>query len=163
MYMEAIAPLAALLEKTDDENFTIKEAIPMVQSAIWLLGDAMQHHSSLRRKAIMQHLNPQLQTLMKDADFKGSQPLLFGEEWGEGQRKNGSSCSTEEGCGLTWTQRETDMFSEKPPSEKHMGSPGWQEKALRPHLQAKEGARSKDFPRKVLTRHLKCINSSCVN
>ena len=29
----------------------------------------------------MQHLNPQLQT--KDADFKGSQPLLFGENFGE--------------------------------------------------------------------------------
>jgi len=31
----------------------------------------------------MQHLNPQLQTLMKDVDFKGSQPLLFGEDFGE--------------------------------------------------------------------------------
>ena len=31
MYMEAVAPLAALLEQTDDENFTIREAIPMVQ------------------------------------------------------------------------------------------------------------------------------------
>ena len=83
MYMEAIAPLAALLENTAEETFTIKEAIPMVQSAIQLLGDAAQHHSSLRRKAIMQHLNPQLQTLMKDEDFKESQPLLFGENFGE--------------------------------------------------------------------------------
>jgi len=40
MYMEAMAPLAALLESTDDENFTIKEAIPMVQSAVRLLEDA---------------------------------------------------------------------------------------------------------------------------
>jgi len=31
----------------------------------------------------MQHLNPQLQTLMKDVDFKGSQLLLFGEDFGE--------------------------------------------------------------------------------
>ena len=79
MYMEAMAPLAA----TDDDNFTIKEAISMVHSAVRLLGDATQYHSSLRRKAIMQHLNPQLQTLMKDVDFKGSQPLLFGEDFGE--------------------------------------------------------------------------------
>ena len=83
MYMEAVAPLAALLENTDDDKFTIKEAIPMVQSAIRLLGDATQHQSSMRRKAIMQHLNPQLQTLMKDVDFKGTQPLLFGEDFGE--------------------------------------------------------------------------------
>ena len=83
MYMEAIVPLAALLESTDDENFTIKEATPMVQAGIQLLGDATQHHSSLRRKAIMEHLNPQLQTQMKDKDFKRSQPLLFGEDFGE--------------------------------------------------------------------------------
>ena len=73
MYMEAIAPLAALLE----------DAIPMVQSAIMLLGDAAQHHTSLRRKAILQYLNPQLQALMKDADFKQSQPFLFGEDFGD--------------------------------------------------------------------------------
>jgi len=34
IYMEAIVPLAALLESTDDENFIIKEATPMVQAAI---------------------------------------------------------------------------------------------------------------------------------
>ena len=42
----------------------------MVQSAIWLLGDATQHQLAMRRKAIMQHLDLQLQTLMKDVDFK---------------------------------------------------------------------------------------------
>ena len=78
--MEAIALLTALLENTDDESFTLKEAIPTIQLAIQLLGDAAQHHSSQRRKAIMQYLNPQLQTLMKDEDFKESQPLLFGED-----------------------------------------------------------------------------------
>ena len=74
MYMKVVVPLTALLENTGDESFTLKEAIPMIQSAIQLLGDAAQHHSSQRRKAIMQHLNPQLQILMKDEDFKGSQP-----------------------------------------------------------------------------------------
>ena len=83
MYMEAVAPLTALLENADDESFTLKEAIPMIQLAIQLLGDVAQHHSSQRRKAIIQHLNPQLQTLMKDEDFKESQPLLFGEDFGE--------------------------------------------------------------------------------
>lgn len=83
MYMEALAPLAACLEKASDDQFTIREAIPMIQSAIMLLGDAAQHHSSLRRKAIMKHLNPQLQALMKEADFKGAQPRLFGEDFGE--------------------------------------------------------------------------------
>ena len=58
--MEGVALLAALLKHTDDENFTIREVIPMVQSAIRLLGDATQHQSAMRRKAIMQHLNLQL-------------------------------------------------------------------------------------------------------
>jgi len=31
----------------------------------------------------MKHLNPQLQSLMKDSDFKGAQPFLFGEDFGE--------------------------------------------------------------------------------
>jgi len=83
MYMEAIALLAACMEKAGDPQFTIREAIPMIQSAIMLLGDAAQHHSSLQRKAVMKHLNPQLQSLMKELDFKGSQPLLFGEDFGE--------------------------------------------------------------------------------
>ena len=53
---QKMSPLAALLEQTDNENFTIRDAIPMVQSAIRLLGDATQHQSAMRRKAIMQHL-----------------------------------------------------------------------------------------------------------
>ena len=47
--MEAVASLAALLEHTDDENFTIREAIPMLQSAILLLGDATRHQLAMRR------------------------------------------------------------------------------------------------------------------
>ena len=54
MYTETMAPLATLLENMDDENFTIKEAIPMVVSH----STATKHHSSLRRKVIMQHFNP---------------------------------------------------------------------------------------------------------
>ena len=44
-----------------------------------------------------------------------------------------------------------------------MGPPGWQDQTLRPQLQAKEGPRSKDLSRKVLTRHFECINTSCVS
>jgi len=46
MHMEAMAPPAALPMM----------AINKVQSAVRLLGDATQYHSSLRRKAITQHL-----------------------------------------------------------------------------------------------------------
>ena len=83
MYMEAMIPLVSCLEQAGDDEFTLKEAIPMIQSALVLLGDAAQHQSSLRRKEVMNHLNPQLQSLMKDSDFKGVQPILFGEDFGE--------------------------------------------------------------------------------
>jgi len=45
MYMEAMVPLVSLLDQTDRENFTLKEAIPMIKSAIVLLG--MQFRTSL--------------------------------------------------------------------------------------------------------------------
>ena len=32
MYIKAVAPLVPLLENTDDDNFIIKEAIPMVHA-----------------------------------------------------------------------------------------------------------------------------------
>jgi len=46
------------------------------------MGDASQHQSSLRRKKLMDHLNPQLKGLMKDKDFMTAQPFLFGEDFG---------------------------------------------------------------------------------
>jgi len=82
MYMEVLVPLVLLLDQADREDFTLKEAIPMIQSAIMLLGDAVQHQSSLRRTELMKHLN-RLQSLMKDSDFKGAQPFIFGEDFGE--------------------------------------------------------------------------------
>jgi len=77
MYMEVMVPLVSLLDQADREDFTLKEAISMIQSAIVLLGDAVQHQSSLRRTELIKHLNPQLQSLMKDLDFKGAQPFCL--------------------------------------------------------------------------------------
>ena len=51
--MEAMVPLASLLDQADKKDFTLKEAIPMIQSAIVLLGDAVQHQSSLSRTELM--------------------------------------------------------------------------------------------------------------
>ena len=39
--------------------------------------------SSSRKKEVMKHLNPQLQTVMKDSDFKAAELFLFGEEFEE--------------------------------------------------------------------------------
>jgi len=64
--MEAMAPLVSCLEQADGEEFTLKEAIPMITPG------APRECSSapvlLARKELMKHLNPQLQSLMKDSD-----------------------------------------------------------------------------------------------
>ena len=44
-----------------------------------------------------------------------------------------------------------------------MGPPGWQDKTVQPYVQGKEKLRSQDLTRKVLTRHFKFVNTSCVN
>ena len=138
MYMEAMAPLAALLESTDDENFTIKEAIPMVQSAVRLLGDATQHHSSLRRKAIMQHLNPQLQTLMKDVDFKGSQPLLFGDDFGEKAKSRMEAAAALRKVVNPTAPKRKSGFQKSHPQKTTWGHQGGKTKQYSPMYKAKK-------------------------
>ena len=83
MWLEATTPLAALLEKTDNSSFSITDAIPMIQSALMLMGDASQYQASLRTKTLLQHLNPELKSLMSDKDFSKAHTLLFGEDFGE--------------------------------------------------------------------------------
>ena len=83
LWMEATGPLTVCLEKAHEGGLTVQDAIPMIQSALLLMGDAAQNHAALRRKAVLQHLNPQLQLLMKESEFKGAQPYLFGENFAE--------------------------------------------------------------------------------
>ena len=67
----------------DDGEFTVQDDAPMIQASLLLMGDAAQNHAALRRKAVLQHLNPQLQPLMKESDFKGAQPYLLEENFAE--------------------------------------------------------------------------------
>ena len=83
LWMKATGPLTACLEKAHDGELTVQDAIPMIQAAVWLMGDAAQNHAALRRKAVLQYLNPQLQPLMKESNFKGAQPYLLGENFAE--------------------------------------------------------------------------------
>lgn len=83
MWIEVTIPLAACLEKAHKGDFSATEAILMIQAALILMGDASQHQSSIRRKMLMQHFNPQLKGLMNDSDFGKTQPFLFGENFGE--------------------------------------------------------------------------------
>ena len=83
MWLQAMGPLAAALEKASEGTLTLPEVVPMIQSSLMLMADASQHQSSIRRQTLLQHCNPQLKKLMKDRDFKDSQPYLFGEDFGQ--------------------------------------------------------------------------------
>ena len=57
-------------------------SIPVLQTALMLLGGACQRHSSLQRTQMLQHLNPQLKELLKREDFVAAKPYLLGEDFG---------------------------------------------------------------------------------
>ena len=78
-----MAPLVLYLEQANGEKFTLKGAISMIQVVLVLLGDTAHHQFSLRRKELMKNLNLQLQSLMKDSDFKDAQPFLLGKDFGK--------------------------------------------------------------------------------
>ena len=80
-WLDAVGPLVMVLEKADD--FVLPpEAINMIQTSLQLMGNANYHHSSERRKILLQHLNPQLKQLVEESDFKEAPPMLFGENFG---------------------------------------------------------------------------------
>ena len=82
-WLDAAAPLAAIIEKTDTGEIDQDEVIQGIRAALVLMGNASQHHAIRRRKAIVQHLNPQLKGLVKDEDFATAASFLFGLEFGE--------------------------------------------------------------------------------
>ena len=54
-----------------------------IRNALVLLGNASQQHLLQQRKAILQHFNPQLKSLVQDADFAEAPPYLFGTNFGK--------------------------------------------------------------------------------
>ena len=83
LWLEASAVLAAIVDKSDTDEISDSEIIQGIRNTILLLGNASQQHSLQRRKTILQHLNPQLKSLVQDADFTEAPPYLFGSNFGE--------------------------------------------------------------------------------
>lgn len=83
LWLEAAAPLAAIVDKIDAGEIQEMDIIQGIRNALLLLGNASQQHSLQRRKTILQHLNPQLKSLVQDADFTEAPPYLFGAKFGE--------------------------------------------------------------------------------
>ena len=82
LLLEAAALLAAIVDKIDGGEILEAEIIQGVRNTILLLGNASQQHSLQQRKIILQHLNPQLKSLVQDADFADAPPYFFGANFG---------------------------------------------------------------------------------
>ena len=80
LLLDAVGPLAYLLEEASKGSLTQESALEASQMALKLLGNASGHMSTERRKNILANLNPRL-TDMADEDglYKDAAPNLFGE------------------------------------------------------------------------------------
>ena len=80
-WLDAVAPIVAVVQDIEDGKVETTEIVKALQTALLFLGNASQHHAVQRRQAILQQLNPQLKSLIKDEDFVDAPPYLFGERF----------------------------------------------------------------------------------
>lgn len=78
--MDAVAPLAYILEEGQKGSLTPEVAVQAAKVALGLLGNAAAHQSKERRKNILKDMNRDVTSLAEeDEQFKEAAPLLFGE------------------------------------------------------------------------------------
>ena len=71
----------AAIQDIKDGKVETTEIVKALQTALLFLGNALQHHAVQHHQAILQQLNPQLKSLIKDEDFADAPPYLFGERF----------------------------------------------------------------------------------
>jgi len=77
--LDATRPLVAAFEELSSEEPDADHVSVAVQQALLFLGNTSAHFSQLRRSKILKKLNPDVQSLAKDANFSQAAPYLFGE------------------------------------------------------------------------------------
>ena len=81
-WLDAVAPLAVLLESAEAGDLTPEKAVSATQTALYLMGNAHQQMAQERRKKLILKLNPSLKFMAEDnKSFASSAPMLFGEEF----------------------------------------------------------------------------------
>ena len=81
-WLDAVAPLAALLESAEAGELTPEKAVSAAQTALYLMGNVHQQTAQERRKKLILKLNPSLKFMAEDAkSFSSAAPMLFGEEF----------------------------------------------------------------------------------
>ena len=81
-WLDAVAPLAAILESAEAGELTPEKAVASAQAALYLMGNAHQQMAQERRKKLLLKLNPSLKFMAEDKkNFESAAPMLFGEEF----------------------------------------------------------------------------------
>ena len=81
-WLDAVAPLAAILESAEAGELTPEKAVASTQAALCLMGNAHQQMAQERRKKLLLKLNPSLKFMAEDRkNFESAAPMLFGEEF----------------------------------------------------------------------------------
>ena len=80
-WLDATAPLTAIIETAEEGKLTPELAVSAAQTALVLMGNAHQHMAQERRKRLLMNLNPALKSMANDEkSFKNAAPMLFGDE-----------------------------------------------------------------------------------
>ena len=81
-WLDATAPLTAIIETAEEGKLTPELAVSAAQTALVLMGNAHQHMAQERRKRLLMNLNPALKSMANDKkSFKNAAPMLFGDEF----------------------------------------------------------------------------------
>ena len=81
-WLDAVAPLTAVLESAEAGDLTPEKAVSATQTALYLMGNAHHQMSQERRKKLILKLNPSLRFMADDCkNFSNAAPMLFGESF----------------------------------------------------------------------------------
>lgn len=78
-WLDAVAPIAAVMENAEMGELTLKGMVSVVQSVLVLMGNAHQNMAQERRKKILLQLNPAM--AKEEKGFKNAAPMLFGDQF----------------------------------------------------------------------------------
>ena len=81
-WLDATAPLTAIIETAEEGKLTPDMAVSATQMALFLMGTAHQHMAQERRKRILMNLNPAIKSMASDEKvFRKAAPMLFGDKF----------------------------------------------------------------------------------
>ena len=122
-WLDATAPLTAIIETAEEGKLTPELAVSAAQMALVLIGNAHQHMAQERHKRLLMNLNPALKSMANDEKSFKNAPMLFGDEFAKlatervDQLKAISKCSKPE-------QKKSNRFFEYHPQNYSRGGRG---------------------------------------